>query len=461
MPSLSADQKRAVMRRFILQAPPGQVHAVLKALRSLMQDDALFMDVAPTLVAEQLAVHHVPVRYANAAATAAGGGGAALPPAFGLTPSTHVANWVGALPAAMRSAVVEAEGLPESFLEFSFTDWNTKQVAVVDPLTAAVVTSSTFADVFRSASDMDAESVPSDLRALAAFAAAGTKPSSGGLGFTPQTLQRAVCLALREAVAVEVEAYVTRRYRANESVATASVAPMLDAFVSVGDGGNDSDAPPRPVLRIDISATRVNDAACWEGRWRSELYIAFDPNSDAGDAALFTLANSGGVASPAGLVVSGSTRTDFTYYEDGNIHMDSRHPVSASVPAPRAWAGASSDAAAALVRDAAQRLVNSSSCTVASDGSSSGAPLPDGITAVARRVVRAIENSEDTLQENITQTSRNAALTDAAMKPLRRKLPVTKQTFDFSARLDVTSTRRAFDEKRKAANAGAGDGERS
>ena len=83
------------------------------------------------------------------------------------------------------------------------------------------------------------------------------------------------------------------------------------------------------------------------------------------------------------------------------------------------------------------------------------------IASLARRIARGLENAEDVMQESISDASRGSALTDSAMRPLRRKLPVTKQLFDFGGVADggVASTRKAFAEYQAGGHPRGGDSE--
>jgi hypothetical protein len=407
---MNRDQKRSVMRRFLVSAPPGQTAAVLKALKTVVQDDALFFEVAPTLVCEHHVRHGVPVDCAGRP--------------FTPTRANHVPSWSAALPPSVTEALVN-EGLPDTYLAFTFVDWAARTVSVLDPLTAAAVSTVSLSEL------ADEEPVKS----LVAF---GTGAAAGGLGFTPQALQAAASLALRDAIAAEISKYGARRY--------GSTGVKWGSAVDLDSDWTQS--AHLPTITITLGASRVNDAACWEGRWVTAVTVSFSEESDIA-AALFSLSPNGAIAGPRQVKCSGQSRVDFTYYEEGNIQMDTATDLDFDVLAPEGWAGASADDARAMVAYAKQYALT------APDASTLEQDCMKGIRAFARRIVRSLENTEDALQERVAETSRSASLTDSAMKPLRRKLPVTKQLFDFGARNGTASTRKAFAEKVATANVDA------
>mmetsp|Transcript_9512 Transcript_9512/g.29421 ORF Transcript_9512/g.29421 Transcript_9512/m.29421 type:complete len:130 (-) Transcript_9512:3-392(-) len=114
--------------------------------------------------------------------------------------------------------------------------------------------------------------------------------------------------------------------------------------------------------------------------------------------------------------------------------MDSSTPIELTVECPSGWVAADGDNAKQLMAYTAASLSRPTNEPV---------PVPT-IAQLARRIARALENSEDALQEGIAETSRTATFTDDAMRPLRRKLPVTKQLFDFGSRTDSAATRQAL-----------------
>jgi hypothetical protein len=404
-----------MMRRFIQAAPPGQTTTVLKSLRNLVQDDAAFMETAPALVMEHIVRHHVAVH-----------GTQGHPDAFALTQECHVAHWAAELSAATK-ALIDGEGLGDAFLEFAFIHWDARQIALVDPLTSAAVAMEPLLPDAASETPVAAE----DRLAVVGFAKLATAPPTG-LGFTPKSLRVATIVALRDALAAELRKYAARRYETVGAGATVGVSPPLDVFVG------DSSAT---ALACGITASRVNDAACWEGRWSTDFTVAFSDESDSEGAALFTIGGNGAIASPKSCRCVGRTRVDFTYYEDGNVQMDSATPFDVTVECPSGWVADDADAAKAFV--------------TATAGSMQAAPtaIAETVMQVARRIARALENSEDYLQDSIAETSRTATFTDDAMRPLRRKLPVTKQLFDFGSRSDSVTTREAIAKMAPAASA--------
>ena len=428
---LTDEQKKAIMRRFVTSAPPGQLPTVLRALKAMVGDNTLFFNVAPSLACDCLTTRHVAVNF-PAASTGAAVHDAADAADAEVTPvvvskANHAPQFAALLPTALNVALAEKQLGAEPFARFVFVDWAALRLCVVDPVTSTPVAAipvtalSYFADP--AANDLGAAHLNASPLALpASLVRASGAPVTDGMR------RAALSLLFRPLLAAAMQRVADARYED----ARAFVGVHVDKVPS-GCGWS-----------VGMCAERVNDAAAWSGRWTSNLTVHLSNpatlwaagDEDAGDGAL----------PPAVVTVRGQTDASFHYHEEGNIQMEASDDVSVDVAVADSATTAVNLDADVLVA-AAERAVRAAgdartvAAAVAEAGFAAGTASEAALAALARRVARQVERAEDAFQRSVTDAC-GPTLADESMRQLRRKLPVTKQLFDFTA--DRASTRTAF-----------------
>ena len=96
--------------------------------------------------------------------------------------------------------------------------------------------------------------------------------------------------------------------------------------------------------------------------------------------------------------VSGAHSVHVHYFEDANVHMENTN--------------------------------NTESTTIAADDAVGSPPL-EALAKLAKKVVRWIKKEEAALQQSIDESC--ASVGERSIKVLRRRLPVSKQLFNFTA----------------------------
>ncbi len=415
--------KEAIIRKFILNAPAGELRDVLKPLRVLTGDDDVFYKVVSDCCLDYHLRHQSCFQVKDVAVP----GGEPLPSVVLMTSkanhlltrlkqvakvsSKKYANLTGDLEAsvsaylasgadALGAAIValgpdgrpltQDDDVETQFEDLSrvFFDFNATIYFEIDPVESRVIRTLSFLGGSSDASDAASllyEAVESVLSA----------DSADYAGVVPYLIAEVAAYVSKNYVESSVDER-TRMLAATEGnpqgtrASSASSREPLShcaSHVSLHASGNS--------ITISITSERYRPKAFWAGRWKS-IFLISTANADEDKE-------------EDGVTIVGETRLHTHTFEDGNIHLEATRKLS-------------------------RRVIYPSGPTSAGDGDFSPA-------TVAKKIIKEVKAYESSIQTEMETCC--ATVGESALKALRRKLPISKVEFNFRKAASSVSGRGA------------------
>lgn len=377
-----------IVRRFVMQSPPGELEAVLRNLHSLCGTDPSrkerFLRCLPEICLEYSLRYQTPIVHNES-------GDVLL-----CCRSNHLLSWVKATAKALKKQrgtsaptgdtigqelveyigrrVQEEEGTEELFdaerqFPFLFVDYVHRCYVEVDPVERKIVRRLLFDDSVKEQS--------------ATLPWVQCLQLLGGDGTVTTTDSNTA--KLHKYAVKAVASYVAEHYRTDESETIGGAGPTTTAashVIATPSNDDDSDGTTTQ-LTVSLSSERIHVRSRWGCRWRAVFLLCIRRGTQT-------------------IECNGEVRIEGHLYEAANVHVQlARTLDSTTVPfGPEAVAASSSSSALEK--------------------------------ALAQQVVEVIQKAEESVQHGIESQGRE--LGADSLKNLRRRLPLTKQLFDFRAR---------------------------
>mgnify|MGYP001574493019 FL=1 len=435
--------------------PATPLSQALKQLKLTVANDALFFAAAPDAVATYLMDNACTVEYQLPSDEEGG------------APSTHILPLTrdnrldvtslmrDYLPVATMEELTQKD--MAGYERFTFVDPATYALVIADPLTASSATR------FAVSSFRECASSPSVSRLPRSFWWAARMGLATSTKVSPVAIARgAAAMKLSAIIHAALEEALQNR-GASVGAVTSRRATCLPSMSEL-ESASVEEERELPKLNFVSVVESSHQAAGWRGRWRTtgsghlpaclnaavDDVVAQRPSMTPADAV-------GTVATPEPLpgdksgvthlrcTISLRVNVQIEYHEDGSCHMSSDVPVEAYCELPTPIP------AGALCYSPA---LNDGTVDESAEGEAFAAVHKYG-SRLARRLAKQLEASEAEATAAL-QASCAIELGDTVMRSVRRKLPVTRQPFDFRK----MQTREAFAHEQRvpSARSAAGGG---